>query len=321
MKKPQTAGELVGIGLSDEGLSLACLSRDKANSLSIKHNAFHPCQSIDDMQRQLQRWVGEFKLHQHPVNFALGHNQFSFLLTEAPEVEDAELQKAMRWKARELIDAELDEVVIDSFPIVGQKQRGRQPMAYLVAASVDVLRSYVDLVEHSDLQLRSIDIPALAQRNLAHQLAEDKNGVALLGLNKQSSLLTLTRQGELYLARDIEVGYANFAGESAPGDGELQIEGLPPATQNTLDTIVLEVQRSVDYYERYFAQPQIQSLVIAPMPVSVNGMVEYMASQLGMQVREMDLNVLFDLPQKIARDAQSLCLPAIGAALRWPVAE
>jgi MSHA biogenesis protein MshI len=271
------------------------------------------------MAQQLQQWVHNYHLKNKLTNFVLGPHQFSFVLTETPEVQEQELVSAMRWKSKELLDMEMDEVVIDCLPIPGQKQRGRQPMAYVIAADIDVLKSYVALIEKSDLALRSIDIPAMVQRNIASLLPEDKHGVALLNLYKRSGLLTVTRGGEVFLARDLEVGYANFA-KPQEQDSGMQLDGLPPATQSTLDAIVLEVQRSIDYYERYFAQPPIHSLVIAPMQREVPGMVEYIASQLGLQVRELDLNVLLGLAETMPRNQQSQCLSAIGAALRWPFA-
>ncbi|MBI1423964.1 MAG: hypothetical protein GC149_10900 [Gammaproteobacteria bacterium] len=274
---------------------------------------------MEQLEQQLRQWVSEYQLKNRLTNFSLAPHQFTFVLTEAPEVEDQELVNAMRWKSKEILDMDMEEVVIDCLPIPGQKQRGRQPMTYVVAADIDVLKGYVGIFKKCDLTLRSIDIPAMVQRNIASLLPEDKNGVAMLNLYQRSGLLTLTRAGDVYLARDLEVGYSNFA-EPYASDDDMQLDGLPPATQNTLDAIVLEVQRSIDYYERYFAQPPINALVIAPMQRDVPGMVEYIASQLGLQVRELDLNVLLGLTEQMPRVQQSQCLPAIGAALRWPVA-
>lgn len=295
------------------------MSRDGETAFTLTHTNFVVYESIEQIAKQLREWVQTYQLKSKLTNFVLGPHQFSFVLTETPEVQDQELVNAMRWKTKELLDIEMDEAVIDCLPIPGQKQRGRQPMAYVIAADIDVLKGYATMIEKSELVLRSIDIPAMVQRNIASLLPEDKNGVALLNLYKQTGLLTLTRNGDVYLARDLDVGYANFAKEKDHDTG-MQLEGLPPATQSTLDAIVLEVQRSIDYYERYFAQPPIHSLVIVPPPQEVSGMVEYIASQLGLQVRELDLNILLGLSEKLPRTKQSQCMPAIGAALRWPIA-
>lgn len=269
------------------------------------------------MTRAIGDWVKQNQLKQAATNFVLATNQTVTMLTEAPEVAIEELNKAMRWKIKDMIDYDIEDAVIDCFAIHGQRERGRQPMAYVVTAAVDVLKGYVDSLEQSYLQLQSIDIPAMAQRNIAAKLPEDKNGVALLVLDERSGLLTLTRGGELYLSRDLEYGYGHFAKhDTMLEQNGLAIEGMPPATQSTLDQIMLEVQRSIDYYERYFAQPSINSLVIAPTPRAIPGVVEYMAGQLGMRVRELDLNILLNLQHKLERELQSQCMTAIGAALR-----
>lgn len=314
--------KLVGIGFTGDGLALACLSRDAENAFTLNMTQYVDYESIEQMAIQLKQWVNQFDLKSRLTNFVLSPHQFSFVLTETPEVEDAELVDAMRWKSMELFDMEMDEAIIDCLPIPGQKQRGRQSMAYVIAADIDVLKSYAGVIEKSDLALRSIDIPAMAQRNIACLLPEDKNGVAMLNLDRNSGLLTLTREGEVYLARDLEVGIANFGRytQIAKDVDTSEFEGLPPATQATLDAIVLEVQRSIDYYERYFAQPPINALVIAPMPIEVPGMIDYIAAQLGLQVRELDLNQLLGLAETMNRTQQSQCLTAIGAAMRWPFA-
>ena len=298
-------------------MALAHLSRAGKESHFTQID-YIPAASIDAMTSAVGRWVKDHQLKDSNANFVLAPNQADSFLTEAPEVEDGELKKAMRWKVKDMIDYDIDEAVIDCFAIPGQRERGRQPMAYVVTAAVDVLKAYVATVETSQLNLSSIDIPAMAQRNLAAQLQEDKSGVALLVLDAKSGLLSLTKGGELYLSRDLEYGYSHFAQEkeSTSDESGLAIEGMSPATQSTLDQIILEVQRSIDYYERYFAHPPINSLVIAPTPHVVTGMVDYVASQLGMRVRELDLNILLNLEKKMDRDLQSQCIPAIGAALR-----
>ncbi len=244
------------------------------------------------------------------MNFVLSTHQADLFLTEAPEVKDDELRQAMRWKVKDLIDYDLEDAVVDCFAIPGQRERGRQPMAYVVSAAVDVVKAYVSSIEESHLQINSIDISAMAQRNVASLLPEDKQGVAFLVLNQQHGLLSLTRDKALYLARDLDVGYGHFANNQQPGND------LPAQTQQTLDQIILEVQRSMDYYERYFAQPSIQSLVIAPLAKPIPGLIDYMAAQLGMQVRELDVNALLGLDNELERELQAMCLPAIGGALR-----
>jgi MSHA biogenesis protein MshI len=131
-------------------------------------------------------------------------------------------------------------------------------------------------------------------------------------------LLTLTRQQVLYLSRDLEFGYRQLL-ETETKDveqGGLSLDEGPSERDRLIDNIALEVQRSLDYYESHFSQPPIQSLVVAPLPQPVSGLINTLAEQLGMQVRELDLNAAFDAEPPMNREQQAQCFTAIGAALR-----
>jgi len=297
-------------------MAFAHLSR-KNDSYQLENVDFAAVTSVQDMEAHLSQWVKEFNLKDSVTNFVLAQSQAGIFLTEAPEVEDKELNKAMRWKLKDNTEVDIEKSIVDVFPIPGQRERGRQPMAYVVSADKKLLKSYVSLLEKTSLDLKSIDITALAQRNIASFLPEDENGVAFLSLYANSGLLSLSRKGNLYLARDLDVGYKNFAdGSTSDTAGGLQVEGLPSATQQTLEQIVLEVQRSMDYYERYFAQPPIQALILAPLRTPIPGLADEISNQLGMKVRELDLGDVIDAQQPIEHSLQSQYLPAIGAALR-----
>jgi len=308
----------VGIGLSDEGMAFAHLSR-KNDAYQLEHVDFAPVTSLKEMESTLSDWVKAFNVKDSETNFVLAVSEANILLTEAPEVEDKELNQAMRWKLKDSTEVDMEKSIVDVFPIPGQRERGRQPMAYVVSAEKKLLKGYVALIENCNLNLKSIDITALAQRNIANTLPEDEHGVAFLSLYANSGLLSLSRKGDLYLARDLDVGYRSFsleAEKSLNREDGLQMEGLPSATQQTLEQIVLEVQRSMDYYERYFAQPPIQALVLAPLPTPIPGLADEISNQLGMKVRELDVNEILSVEQPVERSLQSKFLSAIGAALR-----
>jgi MSHA biogenesis protein MshI len=307
----------VGIGLSDEGVALAHLSR-KNNDYLLANVGYATVNSVNELDSRLSQWIRDFNLKNSETNFVLAQSQSNILLTEAPEVEDKELKQAMQWKLKDNSDIDLEKSIIDVFAIPGQRERGRQPMAYVVSAEKKLLKDYVSLIDKHELDLKSIDITAMAQRNIASQLPEDENGIAFLSLYSKSGLFSISRQKNLFLTRDLDVGYENFSKDPViESDNGIQVEGLPPATQQTLEQIVLEVQRSMDYYERYFAQPPVSTLVLAPLPVAMPGLLDEISGQLGIKVRELDMQDVVNMEQtELDRVSQGHCLSAIGAALR-----
>ena len=85
---------------------------------------------------------------------------------------------------------------------------------------------------------------------------------------------------------------------------------------NFFDQIVLDVQRSLDYYESHFRQAPIRSLVVAPLTPHIPGLVEYLTSNFNMQVRSLDLNESLSSDDPPPVDWQGSHLLTIGAALR-----
>ena len=176
-----------------------------------------------------------------------------------------------------------------------------EPATALCRSSV--VRKQIDLLTGAGLKLEVIDIPELALRNIAALLPEDVAGVAMLCLSENSGLITITRQTTLYLSRRIDAGYGIL------GD---DLETAAPR----LDRIVVEIQRSLDYYESHFSQPPVTNVVIAPIAQHIPGLDEYLSRQLGIAVRMLDINSLIDAETPLAREVQSKCMLAIGAALR-----
>ncbi|WP_376695297.1 pilus assembly protein PilM [Wenzhouxiangella sp. EGI_FJ10305] len=236
-----------------------------------------------------------------PVNLVLAEGQYELLLVEAPRVEPSELRAAVRWKVRNLIDFHIDDAVIDVFEIPGQGNRPQgQAMMYAVAARSRELREHIDLVEASDLNLKVIDITEMALRNLAARLDEDVRGVAMLYLDENHGILTITRQGSLYLSRRLETGTSQLFEE-------------PEAS---FDQIALEVQRSLDYYDSHYGQPPVAALSILPGFASHEALVESLADGLNLQVDGYQPENVITSEVELPNQHLAEFLIALGGALR-----
>lgn len=263
-----------------------------------------PLPASEDRQAALARLVASHGLQGTRAIDVLQPDSHSLLLIEAPDVQPAELKAAVRWRIKDLIDFHIDDAVIDVFEVPDQGAPGRARLMYAVAARVSQINEQVDTLQGSGLELDVIDIPELALRNITSLLKEDVRGMVLLSFTEDSGLITLTRQGELYLARTLEIG-------------SRELTANDPATQaQALDRIGLEVQRSLDYYESHFSQAPISQLVIAPMLHDVPGMSTHLSANLGVAVSMLDLNTVLACREPLDIALQAQCLTAIGAALR-----
>ncbi|MGR8920240.1 MAG: hypothetical protein ACU85V_11515 [Gammaproteobacteria bacterium] len=232
---------------------------------------------------------------------------YNLLLVEAPDVPVEEQRQAVRWRVKDLIDFPIEEAVVDVFDVPPAKG-GREGMLYAVVARKAAVRAVIDEIELQELPLASVDIPELAIRNLASLVPEDVGGVAFLYLEDERGLITISRQGTLYLSRRFDGGSRRLL---AAGTGE-----VGAAHEGLLDAVVIEIQRSLDYYESQFAQPPVQGVVIAPLPQALAGVDAYLGSQLGVPVRMLALDQLIESASALEADDAARCLTAVGAALR-----
>lgn len=316
-----------GIRLSQHGVGLARISIDPGETVPrLSVCRFIPNTTLADRPSLLGRLSEELGLHEAYCISVAEDDMFTLLLVDTPEVDPGELKSAIRWRIKDLIDFHVDDAIVDVFDIPGQEERGRQKLMYVVAARRAAVQAYINQLEDERINLSVIDIPELAMRNVAGLLPEDEAGVAMLYLTNDSGLLTLTRQKNLYLSRRLDIGLNQLSAFVAE-DVEVRHEEDDVFTIDdevsyarplirAFDNIVLEVQRSLDYYESHFALPPVSALILAPMEDHIPGIDEYLGQHLGLPVQMLDLNSTLRCDQVLSEEMQSLCLLPIGAALR-----
>jgi len=251
----------------------------------------------------LKRLDGRLKLRRHRLTTLLHHGRYQMLQVDAPAGDPAEARDIVRWRIKEMVDFPIEKAGIDLLPVPPVGSRTPQPWA--VVASHDVLRPIIHLFQDARLPLAAIDIPELAQRNVSALFEQENRGLALLAFDEEGGRLTLTWQGELYASRRVEVNRSTLA------EANDSLGGI-------FERVLLDVQRSLDNFERNFSAIAISRLLLAPLPENP-AFVDYLRSNLYQPVAVLDLAEVLDLGEVPAlTDArlQALALPLIGAALR-----
>lgn len=241
------------------------------------------------------------------VLLLLAGGEYQLLQVDAPDLQGDELKAALRWKVKDLIDYPVEQATIDAFDIRlegAAAARGRQ--CFVVAANNAGLGARIRLFQDARVPLAVIDIPDLAQRNVAALFETEQRGLALLNFGPEGGLLTFTYRGELYVVRRIEITLE-------------QLEQADETRRSELfDRIALEVQRSVDNFERMYNFITLSRLITPDLP-SVPGLLDYLKGYLSLKAEPMDLAEVLDfpaIPELRNPRRQAECLNVIGAALR-----
>jgi len=149
-----------------------------------------------------------------------------------------------------------------------------------------------------------IDIPETAQRNIAQLYETADRGIGMLSFDYSGGLFTLSFAGELYLARRLELTWSQLAGAR---DGQRQAY---------FERIVIELQRSLDHFERQYQNITLSELLLGPMPEDI-GLQAFLSSQLYLPPRQIDLADAMEFGgDKMGADQQWQLLHVLGAALR-----
>ena len=292
---------LTGVGLLPDGLCVVRVERVTGRAPALTLADFRPW-GDQGQEKVLARAAADYDLARSRCTTVLDANEYSLLLTEAPDVPPDELRAAIRWRIKDLIDFHINDATLDVFDLPGEKATGRARQMYAVAARSSAIQKRADTMSAAGINLDIIDIPEMAQRNLAALLPEDAKGVVLLSFTPGGGLITISKQSEIYLSRSIDIGLDMMA--SFPDAHEL------------FDRIALEVQRSLDYYDSHFRQAPIGMIALAPMPREVPGLVDYLRANLNAEVIVMDLARLMECRVEVRPELQSACLAVLGAALR-----
>jgi len=292
---------LTGVGLQPDGVCVVRVERTTGRVPAITLFDFRPW-GHEAREKVLERVATDHDLKRCRCTTVLDQNEYTLLLTEAPEVPAEELRAAIRWRIKDLIDFHINDATLDVFDLPGEKAAGRVRSMYAVAARSAAIQRRVDMLDAAGINLDIIDIPEMAQRNLAALLPEDVKGVVLLSFTPGGGLITITKQSEIYLNRNIDIGL------------DAMTETMD--ANSLFDRIVLEVQRSLDYFDSHFRQAPIGHLALAPMPKEIPGLADYLKANLNADVLTMDLTKLLDCEVEVTPALQSVCLAALGAALR-----
>jgi len=255
----------------------------------------------------LRRLRGARQLRAHACTTLMAAGQYVLSQMDAPNVPVTERKEAVRWALKGLVDYPVDRACVDvlDIPMEGGSA-GRQPSVFAVSAAEAAVQARALPFVEAKVPLAAIDIPELAQRNVAALFEEENRGLAFLRLDESGGLLTLTFHGELIAARRAEVS------------ATLLSDGNAERRAQAMERLVLELQRSLDNFDRQYSFIPISKLVVAAYP-PVDDLASSLAESLYVPVVPMDLAQVMDFPAvPELRDAQrqAMNLLVIGAALR-----
>jgi MSHA biogenesis protein MshI len=260
---------------------------------------------LDEGRSQVERAVRDLRLGHYQCSTMLRAGEYDIVLVDAPNVPRAEMKSALRWKVKGMVDYPIDDASLDFLAVpAGGAAEGRTEQLYAVLARNDLLEARVRKFDEAGIPLSVIDIPDTAQRNIAALYQSEERGVALAYFGRNLGLLTISHRDELYLSRRLELGIEELAEDADAAEGGAH------------ERVVLEIQRTLDHFERQFRNLAVGRLLLAPSGRQTR-LREFLSERFEMPVQQIDLTEVLSFgADKPDEQTQWRLFHHFGAALR-----
>lgn len=277
---------------------------------SIKSCFFISSNDEEERSKQLENYIKQNKLKKHSCTVVLDASYYDLYQLPAPPVDDNELKSAMYWRVKDLIAYPIEDAVIDVFRVPVESHR--EAKVYVVVSPRESIKSTVNLIQNAGLSLEVIDIEQLGMLSVIEKLETQKKGLAVLYMGQQSGSINLYHNNNLFLSRKIDIGLERI--ETLHSDDRDATSML----NQVYDPIILELQRSLDFYESEFAKAPITRLMVVPRHPMLQSFCDYANSNFGMDVGFINLAQLYTSSIELTDEHQANCLVAVAAASRKP---
>ena len=297
--KIKQAGINLGVSIDSERVSV-CVTEPGSDGRVVSH-----CVTVKGTQPKaqlLKQLIEDHSIPIVPVNLALGVEDRQIHKLARPNVEAAELEQSVIWLLKDRLDCSTEEAVVQIVDYPPGCQLDDQIM--VVQSTQKKIQQQVDIISQAGLELKSIDITSLLLGDILQKHSGIEQGIALVMDHGEGATLIVYRGEYLYLIRKLS-GIKDLL-SCLPVEGNMMMA----------DQLLLEIQRTLDYYDAQMRQPPLAGILLAPSFADTSSLAEYLNKNLAIKVECLDINQLLNLPIALSPSAQQDCLAACAAAFR-----
>jgi len=258
-----------------------------------------------------------------------------------PLMSDEELRESIYWEAEQYIPFDIQDVNLDYQVLqAGSEDQERGTMdVLLVAAKKEKIADYTGVISQAGRVPVVVDVDALALQNAfeVNYGVDMVRVVVLINAGASAININIVEAGQSLFTRDISIG-GNAYTEALQrdlsltfDDADLLKRGVPvadatledaePVIRSVTDTLLLEIEKTFDFFKSTAGTERIDQLVICGGAAAIDGFAEALATRFDLPVSELDpfRQIEFDT-KKLTEERRQELAPtaavAVGLALR-----
>jgi len=179
------------------------------------------------------------------VSIVLSQEMYHMVQVTKPEVPEEDIATALPWTLGDLVPYESANMVVDYVDYPVKSRTGEQKIDVFASEKAPLATLAATLAKQKDKHLTHIHTKEV----LVAEMAPDDEYARLLIVQEPNSepFLMIVRSGAIWLARRLR-GFVNKFNETTD-------------VSQVSDTLGLEIQRSMDFYESQLKQPPLKEIL------------------------------------------------------------
>lgn len=226
-----------------------------------------PISSDAQWEDSLESIVSEHKLQNAEAAIVLSRDFYQTFTIEKPKAADNELMASLPFAIKDLVSESIFDLVVDYYDMPVQQHKGQQITAVCITKQRVI--SIRDMLFKQGISIKEITIEELA---LTRLLGNSSDVDILLSQQNNELVLTVAKQGQLYFSHHLR------------GFNELLALPLDAVDNPLLDTLSLELQRTLDYINSQLRITSIAHLYLAVVCPDLPELAEKLSAYLGKNV-------------------------------------
>lgn len=260
----------IGLDFQPGGVAVVQVQSGRKQTGRLLLSEYLPSVGLQAQAQALSSWVSENRQQKSICVCLLADDDYDVYQIEKPKVEEAELKQALGWCIKDLTSYDVESAVIDSYPMPVSSKKNVQQLG-VVSAQESVVGAYVECIKSAGLKLTAIDVHDLVGKYLQCIQQGEKQTQALLSLSESEGALAIYHDTDLYVSRHFKTGLN-------------QLEQADDEDQGDYGALLLEIQRSMDYFESYYGLGTVSRLLIYPKIQQTEKMGSYLQSSTNFEI-------------------------------------
>lgn len=302
---------IVGLDIGSSCIKAVELKRGRGGAIELAHLGVEPLASdvvVDSMimdspsvSSAITKLFNEAAIKTRAVATSVSGHSVIVKRISVPTMTEDQLSDSIKTEAAQHIPFDIDVVNID-YQVLSEDFTGPQMDVLLVAVKKDKILNYTNVLNMAGKTPSLVDIDAFALQNCYEYNYEPAPGstVALLNLGASVMNINIVKGTTPLFTRDVSVGGHQYT-DSLQKELDLSFDdaesfklGHPvgtvsedakvPILQQVTEIIVLEIQKTFDFFRATAAGEHIERIYLAGGSSKVGGLIEALRQEFSLPV-------------------------------------